>query len=697
MVNKINLAFLWHMHQPNYVDPIKKEFIMPWVRLHAMQDYLDIPYAILKAENAKTNINFVPSLLEQLEFYIDKKYSDNYLMVVEKKVIDLSDLERNFIVDKLFNINIEKTVFASIRYKELFQKKEFLLSTKKNNIGLEFFEQELRDLQVHFQLGWSGTKLKNNTYIQELIQKDRDFTEEEKSKLLGIQYDFLKEVRNYIKSLANNDNCEISITPFYHPIIPIMNDINNVNKAWNNSSIPNNFSNMSHYSKKHLKKAETYALNFFNKKITGMWPAEGSVSKDFLKLLQETDIQWIATDEAILAKSKGYSPSLDELSTPYLYDNKYIFFRNHGLSDKIGFVYSNWDKTDAVNNFIEELNHFRNNITRNEPLVTVILDGENAWEYYEQHGEPFLTELFTKLSTVDWINLTTFNEYIENNKNIIPKLDTLMPGSWIDGNFNTWINEPVKNKYWEYLFHLNNIIEDRKLNNLLEKNTLNSIEKHFMIAQGSDWMWWAGEGHSSANDLDFDLLFRNYLIKIYNLLEIDVPIELYSPLYSKVEVISYKKPLHLITPNISGKLDDYYGWVSSGEIFEEQGAIHKTDTIINKVLFGFDKENLYFQISSSIDLKEFNKRDYIIAVEFVDFSKKIDLLSNDNGVVSFIDEVCEASINFSCIKEHFEPNEAIKFRILLKENGKIIERIPNTDIIIINYPCDDFDLTNWYV
>ncbi len=697
MVNKINLAFLWHMHQPNYVDPIKKEFIMPWVRLHAMQDYLDIPSAILKPENAKTNINFVPSLLEQLEFYIDKKYSDSYLMVVEKDVKVLTDLEKNFIVDKLFNINIEKVVLKSTRYKELFQKKEDLLITKKDNIGLEFFEQEIRDLQVHFQLGWSGTKLKNNIFIKELIKKDRGFTEEEKNKLLTIQYQFLIEVRDYIKSLANNNNCEVSITPFYHPIIPIMNDISNVNKAWSNSSIPNNFSNMSYYSKKHLKKAEDYAIRFFGKRITGMWPAEGSVSKDFLELLQETKIEWIATDEAILAKSRGYSPSLDELSTPYLYNNKYIFFRNHSLSDKIGFVYSNWDKIDAVNNFIEELNHFRANINREEALITIILDGENAWEYYEQHGEPFLTELFDKLSNVDWINLTTFSNYIEKNKKIIPSLDNLIPGSWIDGNFNTWINEPIKNKYWEYLFHLNNIIKNRRLNNLIGLDTLKTIEEHFMIAQGSDWMWWAGEGHSSSNDLDFDLLFRNYLIKIYSLLSLDAPIELYSPLYSKVEVINYKKPLHLITPNISGKLDDYYGWVSSGEILQEQGAIHKTDTIISKVLFGFDKENMYFQLSSSIDLKEFGKRAYVISIEFVDFNKKIDLISNNNGVISFIDEVCEASIKFSCIKESFEPNESIKFRVLLNENGKIIERIPNTDIIVVNYPSDDFDLTNWYV
>jgi alpha-amylase/alpha-mannosidase (GH57 family) len=697
MVNKINLAFLWHMHQPNYVDPIAKEFIMPWVRLHAMQDYLDIPNAILKAPNAKTNINFVPSLLEQLEFYIERKYSDSYLIMVEKNAKNLTTQDKNFIVEKLFNINIEKVVLKSLRYRELFEKKEFLLSIKKDNMGEEFLEQELRDLQVHFQLGWSGTKLKEDLFIKELIKKDKYFTEEEKNELLNIQYKFLKDVKNYIKSLAHNERMEVSITPFYHPIAPVMNNIENVNKAWDNSIIPNNFSDMSYYSKKHVKKAENYAEEFFDKKITGMWPAEGSVSKDFLEILQDSNINWIATDEAILAKSKGYSPSLDELSTPYLYNNKYIFFRNHALSDKIGFVYSNWDKREAVVNFLEELNNFKNNINREEALVTVILDGENAWEYYEDHGEPFLTELFNELSKTNWINLTTFTEYIDKNKQRIPKLDNLMPGSWIDGNFNTWINEPVKNKYWEYIFHLNSIIENRKLNNIIDSETLKELEDYFMIAQGSDWMWWAGEGHSSSNDLDFDLLFRNYLIKIYDLLEIDTPIELFSPLYSKLEVINYKKPLHLITPNISGKLDDYYGWVSSGEILAEQGAIHKTDTIIKKVLFGFDKENLYLQISSSIDLSDFNDRNYVISIDFVDFNKKIDLISSDDGVISFIDEVCEASIKFSLIKYNFLPNEIIKFRILLKENDNIIERIPNTDILTIEYPCDDFDLTNWYV
>jgi len=428
-----------------------------------------------------------------------------------------------------------------------------------------------------------------------------------------------------------------------------------------------------------------------------MWPAEGSVSKDFLKHLEGTKIKWIATDEAILAKSKGYAPSLDEASSPYTYNGKHIFFRNHTLSDKIGFVYSNWNKDDAVNNFIEELSHFRHVLTKENAVVTVILDGENAWEYYEDHGEPFLTALFERLGNTDWINLTTFDEYIDNNKESIPALDKLMPGSWIDGNFNTWINEPVKNKYWEYLFHLNNIIENRKANNLIPEKTLLEIEEHFMIAQGSDWMWWAGEGHSSANDLDFDLLFRNYLTKIYQLLDIDLPSELLSPLYSKVETVSYKKPLHLIKPNITGKLDDYYGWASSGEILAEQGAIHKTDSIINKVLFGFDDENMYFQISLNIEPKTLAKKGLMFAVEFIDFDKQIDLVSNKDGVLAFSDEICEASIKFNLIKPSFKPNEKIRFKVLLKENNKVIERMPNTDIIVVEYPSADFDLTNWYV
>ena len=225
MAKKINLAFLWHMHQPNYIDPIKKEFIMPWVRLHALQDYYDIPKAILRARGAKSNINFVPSLLEQLEFYIKKEYSDSYFIVVKKNAKDLNKTEKNFLLDKLFNINIEKVVFRSKRYKELYEKKEYLLNLGKSDLAEEFFEQEIRDLQVHFQLGWSGTELKNNKFIKELIKKDRDFTEEEKNELLSIQDEFLIKVSDYIKGLTDNEKVEVSLTPFYHPIIPIMNDI----------------------------------------------------------------------------------------------------------------------------------------------------------------------------------------------------------------------------------------------------------------------------------------------------------------------------------------------------------------------------------------------------------------------------------------------------------------------------------------
>ena len=693
-MKKINVAFLWHMHQPIYIDPLTERFIMPWVRLHAMQDYLDIPSAMLKPKGSKFNINFVPSLLMQLEYYIEKRYSDDYLEVAQKRVGELSFEEREFIVKNFFNINTEKVVFKSSRYKELFLKKQSLLS--QESISNSFTDNEILDLQIHFQLGWSGTKLKSDSFISSLVKKDRIFTEDEKLKMLEIQYLFLIEVRDYIKSLVNS-GAEVSLTPFYHPIIPVMNDITNVKKAWESSTIPNNFSSMSNYSKMHITDGVEFANNFFEKKIKGMWPAEGSVSKDFVEMLTaNSDIEWIATDEAILSKSFGHSASLNDMSTPYSYNGVNIFFRNHHLSDKIGFVYSNWDTNRAVDDFIGELSNMRNSISRENPIISVILDGENAWEYYENHGESFLTTLFERLVNCEWINLTTFSEYIEENQNSIPKLNNLMPGSWIDGNFNTWINEEVKNIYWSHLYKLNVLIENYKKSPKFDLEVQKKIDYNFMIAQGSDWMWWAGKGHSSANDLDFDKLFRNYVRIIYELLELSPPTELYSPVYSSSKTPAvYKKPLHFIKPNISGELDSYYGWVSSGEILAEQGAIHKTEIIIDKILFGFDEKNLFFQIISK-NMSKFKER-YELVVDFIDYKKILLNRDRNSDIKYFCKEVCETAIPFNLISNDLKVGDIIKFRFLLKESGNIIERIPNSDIVEIVYPNINFDIDNWSV
>lgn len=691
MIKKLNIAFLWHMHQPSYLDPLTNTFIMPWVRLHALKDYMDIPYAMMRNKNAKFNINFVPSLLNQLDFYIDEKYSDDYLVLSKKNSDNLTDWDKHFIIKNFFNINTEKIVYKSPRYKELFHQKENL---KEHNWIKSFTSQDLRDLQIHFNIGWSGNGLiQNSEFIKKLIEKDRNFTEEEKQQLLFEQKEYLLKVKNFIKSLALNQNIEVSVTPFYHPIIPVMNDIDNVQKSWESSVIPNNFNTLKYYSQKHVDNAIDFSVKYFGKKVNGMWPAEGSVSHDFIELINNK-IEWIATDEAILMKSMKRNLSIDELSSPYKYKNTYMFFRNHSLSDKIGFVYSNWNKEDSAKDFLNELNHIRSILTKENALVTVILDGENAWEYYENNGEPFLEHLFGVLSSTEWLNLTTFSEYISQNKNNIPVLEHLTPGSWIDGNFNTWINEPTKNKYWSILFHLQSIIENLQKNNLIDSELFKEVEKYFMIAQGSDWMWWAGEGHSSANDLDFDRLFRNYVIKVYQLLKMDVPGELYQPLYTQAEHISYIKPLRLIHPRITGEYDDYFGWHSSGQIIVEQGAIHKTETIIESVLFGFDIDNFYFQVKVH-NINKFIENNYDIEIDFIDY-KKIDL-KTDNNVIYKCKEVIECSIPIYYINLYLKRKDKIKFRIEVKLNGNIVEKLPNSEVVEITVPDESFDMENWSV
>ena len=388
-MKKVYLAFLWHQHQPIYKNPLNNVYELPWVRLHATKDYYDMAAILEDYPKIKSNINLVPSLLVQLDEYARGEAKDKFLDLTLKPALELSEEDKIFILMNFFMANWETMVFPNNRYYQLLEKRGKQTSETDIKRILNYFkDNDMRDLQVWFNLSWFDPYWrKNDGFINELYIKGRDFTEDEKRKLIEKQLQICGMIAAKHKELQDKGQIEVSVTPFYHPILPLLCDTNNALDATPHIVLPERRFAHKDDAQWHVNNAVTYYENIFGKRPSGMWPSEGSVSNEVVSLAAGNGIKWLATDEAILFGSyKPSSQNRQYLFRPYTVNINgnivNMIFRDHGLSDSIGFVYSKWNPDDAVRDFIDKVKNIGNYVgdSYEYPLVSVILDGENCWE-----------------------------------------------------------------------------------------------------------------------------------------------------------------------------------------------------------------------------------------------------------------------------------------------------------------------------
>jgi alpha-amylase/alpha-mannosidase (GH57 family) len=407
MVKKLYINFLWHMHQPYYRKIKTKNTLMPWVRLHTIKSYYDMPKIIENFSEIKVNFNIVPSLLKQIDEYAHGK-EDDYLKLSRISPSDLTNRQKKFINENFFQANLEKMINPYSRYREL-----------KNKHIDEYSNQDFLDLQVWFNLTWFGQWFKdNNAFVKELIEKGKDFSELEKKQLLNLQLKILKEIKTIYLNLLKHKKIELSTTPFYHPIIPLLIDSGVAHECMPYAELPKTSFKFQEDAQWHIDESKKMHLESFKEKPTGIWPAEGAVSNDTLDLFIKNKFKWTASDEDILRKSLNNWDN-NSLYQPYFYSNNSgniaVIFRNHELSDLIGFVYQKWHYEDAVNDFISRLKDIKNKITSDYGLVSIIMDGENAWEYYTNNGWDFLTCLYEKIINEKDLDLIFSRKKIKEN------------------------------------------------------------------------------------------------------------------------------------------------------------------------------------------------------------------------------------------------------------------------------------------
>ena len=511
----LNLAIIYHMHQPYYKNLLTGESDLPWVRLHGVKDYLDMVQILEKFPKMKVTFNVVPSLFEQIEDYNNTGLTDKYLQLSKKPAAQLTKADKEFILQNFFSINKDKVIAFSPRYYQLYFKKQS---------GQEFDLSDYLDLQVCFNLFWIDPSFRKNIpELKAVVDKERFFTEADKQVVLSQQLEILKQIIPAYKLAQNNQQVQISVTPYYHPILPLLYDTNIAKEANKKTVLPKEEFNYPLDAKYQIDSAIEFYKQRFDHAPLGMWPSEEGVSEHILPYIIESGIQWIVADEAILFKSlKLKKRDTKLLYQPHLLKRKEgqlnIVFRDRNLSDMIGFVYHDMQETDAVNNFMMHLENINKAFKGKDTLVTIALDGENAWEFFRNDGHDFLDLFYKRICESDFIKTTTISEYLKLNpaKRVIQRLSA---GSWIYGEFGKWIGNPYKVKAWEWLAQARKAIAETK-------NPSDLAWKQMYILEGSDWFWWAGEDPDGS----FDRLFRLHLTNFYQLIKQVPPAYLTSPL-----------------------------------------------------------------------------------------------------------------------------------------------------------------------
>ncbi|MEW5766303.1 MAG: glycoside hydrolase family 57 protein [bacterium] len=536
------LAFLWHMHQPYYKDNFSGRCILPWVRLHGIKDYYDMAAILEEYPQIHQTFNLTPSLMEQIEGYLEGKTEDDHLCLSRKPASKLNKDDKRFILDSFFMAHWDNMVRVHPRYRELLERRGEDAGGREKALK-EFSVQDFRDLQVWFNLAWFDPFFKTrDETIKALIEKDRNFTEADKRAVLEKQMEVMARILPIYQKLQEAGQIEVSVTPYYHSILPLLCDTDITLRAMPEAPLPRNRFVHPEDAEIQVEAAISYYKKHFNRPPRGMWPAEGSVSEAIIPMMAKRGINWIATDEAILANTLKNSPDFSEFSfhvkfQPYrIRIGEYqidCIFRDTTLSNLLSFEYWQWDTEEAVADLMGRL-HVIRKIVNNFPgdhLVAIIMDGENAWEYYENDGWDFLGLLYQKLSADLWIKTVTASEYLKDH----PPAETLprlFPGSWINNNFKIWIGHEEDNTAWNYLYAARQALVkfEQEAKGQADQKAREQAWQEIYIAEGSDWCWWYGEEHGSYNDREFDLLFRTHLMNVYRLIGQEIPTYLSQPI-----------------------------------------------------------------------------------------------------------------------------------------------------------------------
>jgi alpha-amylase/alpha-mannosidase (GH57 family) len=554
----LNVVLCWHMHQPYYREGLKGAYHLPWVYLHGIKDYSDMAAHLERYPGMQAVVNFAPVLLEQLDDYAQqldlllkrgKPTQDHMLNLLSGAERIPSDVaSRLRIVQDCQRCHAPRMIHPFPAFHRLLKMIGSAEGAVEDSVVLQghlgyLSEQYFLDLLTWYHLAWLGHSLRQLPLVQRLMTQERNFSAADRHELLHLIQHCMAGLIPRYRSLAERGQIELSMTPYGHPIVPLLNDFANLRDAQPDAPAPDapSYPGGAERARWHLQYGVAVFERYFGMKPAGVWLSEGGLSEDALGQLDEMGFAWTASGEGVWRNSCAKSGCTDEeihskltLFSPARVDGfkPRVFFRDDGLSDLIGFKYSDWHSDDAVGDFIQHLENIASFFGKdaNRHVVSVILDGENAWEYYPENGHYFLNALYARLSGHPTLKVSTFAE--QAGRSPAKPMKRLAAGSWVYGSFSTWIGSTDKNRGWDYLVAAKKAYDSAVAAGKLNGDQLALATRQLAVCEGSDWFWWFGDYNPAGSVSDFEQLYRTQLRELYRLLAVAPPALLDVPLSS---------------------------------------------------------------------------------------------------------------------------------------------------------------------
>jgi len=684
----VNLAILWHMHQPFYEDLATGEHILPWVRLHAIKDYWGMVAMLEEFPRVRVTFNLVPSLVRQVLGFAEDRAKDRHLELGLKPAAELTPDEARWMVANGFHAPYGRMIGPYPRYAQLHG---FRIDRRS------FAEEDLRDLQVWHKLAWMDPDLlSRDPRLVALVRKDRGFSENDKTLLRSVELDVLGRVVPAYREASARGQIELATSPFYHPILPLLCDSDAHQVAQPGSARPRTRFRRPGDARLQIDRALAFHEATFGSRPAGMWPSEGSVSDQAVALMADAGLKWIATDEDILSRSLEMPMRPELLYRPYRIGERgpVALFRDHAMSDRIGFHYQSWSAEAAAADFVEQVRsagrRFAGAGSGEVATIPVILDGENAWEYYEGGGRPFLRALYRALSAADDIRTVTMAEAAEGRPTALP---SIFPGSWINGDFYIWIGHRDDHRAWDQLSAARDAYDQHAAAAAAEARD-RALEE-LLIAEGSDWFWWYGDDHSSDHDADFDDLFRRHLRNAYAALGAPIPEELFATNITTGAGPDLLQPSGLLTVTLDGRDTSFLEWVGAAapSLARPGGAMHEVaaSPLIADIRVGTSRIGLCLRLGGATLPSLIKSGDASLAIVLADDPVRV--LAVDRTWLA-VDSLVEIQVPFDRIG--VAPGSDLQFAIQVRDRlDSIIEAVPRGRHWTVTVPQPSLMTSDW--
>jgi alpha-amylase/alpha-mannosidase (GH57 family) len=715
------------MHQPPYREAETGELLLPWVRLHATRAYFDMAWILERHPAVRCTVNFTPILLEQLEDYVTGGARDRFLDLTERPAAELGPDERQAILRSFFMVDWERHVRPVPRYWDLLQKRgRDVRSVDVARIAQTFSDQELTDLQLHFNLAWMGFgAFAEDEGLRALLEKGQGYTREDVAYVLGAQRRIMGQIVQRWRRLSEKGQVELSTTPYHHPILPLLCDTDAARRALPGVPLPPRFSHPED-ARWHVREAIASHARRFGAPPTGMWPAEGSVSPEALEVLASEGVRWAASDEGVLLRSlPPDAPRLRSLYRPWKVSagaggEIAMLFRDRSLSDVIGFTYTGVPAKQAVPDFLAHVaaigDAWAKDGQQGPATVGVFLDGENAWEHYPESGHEFLDQLYGALETSDRIETVTLSEAA------LPAtgapIGRIHSGSWIEASYRIWIGHEEDRKAWTALGRARDAVSAAERAGA-DPGRIAEAMRHVHAAEASDWFWWYGEDFTTELAAEFDGLFRGHVVRAAMLAGANPPAEALEPIKQAGEFAAtgaeakpLREPTFFLTPNLDGQETSFFEWQGAGlyRPGQHRGSMYGGAQAFQLLHYGFDLQAFYLRLDpAESPERSAEVADRLRVVVFADERRtavEFPLVPGGArgpgrledgaplGEAAF-GKVLELALPFAALG--LTPGKKVALSLHTLRGGVEVERLPRTGFLAFAVPDADFEHVNWRV